>query len=250
LIYICIPAKDEEPTLGVLLWKIRKVMAGFGRDYHIVVLDDASSDGTPQVLERYRKVLPLTVLRNEQPQGYARSIERLMREAVVRSTYPKRDAVVVLQGDFTEDPADVVPLVKALEGGADIVAGALHDEGGRLPGSIRWARRLAPWVLGKTHRGAPASDPLTGFRAYRVIVLRKMLRDAGEAPLLHGEGWAANLEVLGLAAPHARRIEETPLELRYHLLARDSRFRPVKALRALLSVRRTTWPVQGSETQA
>jgi glycosyltransferase involved in cell wall biosynthesis len=247
LIYICIPAKDEERTLGVLLWKVRKVMGEFGRDYRVLVFDDASSDGTPAVLKRYAKVLPMSAIRSDQPLGYARSVERLLREAITQSAYPKRDAVVTLQGDFTEDPADMVPLVKALEGGADIVAGVVPDEGRRLPKPIRWARRLAPWVMGRAHRGAPASDPLSGFRAYRVIVLKKMFRDAGDAPVLRSEGWAANVELLAKAAPHARRVEEVALELRYHLQARESRFRTVRALRELVAVRGTAWPTPDPE---
>jgi glycosyltransferase involved in cell wall biosynthesis len=250
VIYICIPAKDEEQTLGVLLWKIRKVMREFDRDYRVLVLDDASADGTPAVLQRYAKVLPLTRLRTDEPLGYARSLERLIKEAVAQSDYPKRDAVVTLQGDFTEDPADVVSLVKALEGGADIVAGAVKDEHKALPSPIRWGRRLAPWVLGRTHRAAPTSDPLTGFRAYRVIVLKKMLREAGDRPLLSSDGWAANVELLGLAAPHARRIEESPLELRYHLHARDSRFKVFRALRELAKVRGIEWRLIGPEVPA
>ena len=34
-----------------------------------------------------------------------------VREAVDRAPYPKRDAIVTLQGDFTEHPEDLVPLV-------------------------------------------------------------------------------------------------------------------------------------------
>jgi dolichol-phosphate mannosyltransferase len=250
VIYICIPARDEEHTIGVLLWKIRKVMREFGRDYRIIVLDDASSDGTSKALQRYAKVVPLTRLRSDEPLGFARALERLLREAVAQSAYPKRDTVVTLQGDLTEDPADVLPLVKALEGGADIVAGAVKDEAKRLPAEVRWVRRLAPWVVGRAYRSAPTSDPLTSFRAYRVIVLKKMLREAGDGPLLKAEGWAANVELLGLAAPHARRIEEAPLELRYHLHTRPSRIRPVRVLKDLLGVRGTVWSVSGSENIA
>lgn len=250
MIYVCIPARDEERTIGVLLWKIRKVMREFGRDYRLLVLDDASKDGTSQALHRYAKVVPLTRLRSDEPLGYARALERLLREAVAQSAYPKRDTVVTLQGDLTEDPADILPLVKALEGGADIVAGAVRDEEKRLPAAVRWVRTLAPWVLGRAFSSAPASDPLTGFRAYRVIVLKKMLREAGERPLFKTEGWAVNVELLGLAAPHARRIEEAPLELRYHLHTRPSRVRPLRILRDLLGVRGTTWPVVGSENVA
>ena len=65
MIYICIPALNEARTIGVLLWKIRQVMDEFPRDYHVLVLDDGSTDDTREVLEPYLRVLPVTVLRNE-----------------------------------------------------------------------------------------------------------------------------------------------------------------------------------------
>jgi glycosyltransferase involved in cell wall biosynthesis len=80
VIHICIPVHDEAATIGILLWKIRKVMAEFGRDYEIVVLDDASTDGTAEVLERYRRVLPLRVERSGTRLGYGAATERLLRD--------------------------------------------------------------------------------------------------------------------------------------------------------------------------
>ncbi|NJD19369.1 MAG: glycosyltransferase, partial [Gemmatimonadetes bacterium] len=119
MIYICIPAHDEAATVGVLMWKLRRVLGEFGRDYRIVVHDDASSDGTDQVLARYRRSLPLTILRSGTRIGYGASVDRLLRHVVDEAPYPKRDCAVVLQADFTERPEDVVTLVKTLEGGAD-----------------------------------------------------------------------------------------------------------------------------------
>ena len=57
-----------------------------------------------------------------------------------------------------------------------------------------------------------------------------------------GERWAANVELLRELTPYARRVEEVPVELRYNLLARESRFRPIQELRALLRFRGSRWP--------
>jgi len=250
LIYVCIPAHNEERTIGVLLWKIRKVMREFDRDYEVLVLDDASTDGTAEALDRYRKVLPLRVLEEEHRAGYPHAVQRLLREALNRTSYPKRDAAVLLQADFTESPDYIVPLLKALEGGADIVAGVVEGNGrfarngpsgSSTPRAVRVARWMAPWVLGKAYGGAPVSDPLSGFRAYRLIVLKKALAEFRGRPFLTTDGWASNLELLGLLAPHARRIAEAPLTLRYDVDGRPSRLSAIRTLRGLLRVRRERW---------
>ena len=242
MIYICVPTHDEERTIGLLLWKVRRVMADFERDYEIVVFDDASTDETPEVLERYAPMLPLRVLRSDQRIGFGAAVERLLRDVVERSDYPKRDVAVTLQGDLTEDPADLVDMVKAIEGGADLVAGAVSEENDALPFKVRLLRRLASWILGPAHSDAPVADPLSGFRAYRLIVLKKAFREAGEGgPLLGQDGWAANFELLVRAAPHTRRLAESPYRLRLEHRPRSSRVRPVHDLKALLPLRRTSW---------
>ncbi len=239
MIYVCIPAHNEAATVGVLLWKLRRVLGEFGRDYRLVVLDDASTDDTAEVLSRYRRSLPLTILRSEEHLGYARSVERLLREVVEVAPYPKRDCAVVLQGDFTERPEDVVGLVKVIEGGADIVAGALAPSDRPVPKPVRLARRFARLALGRTWKEAPVSDPVSGLRAYRAIVLKKAFRDLpADQPVTRSEGWAANVEMLRFLTPHARRVAEAPLELRYDLQVRPSRFQPWRTLLSLTRLRR------------
>jgi glycosyltransferase involved in cell wall biosynthesis len=242
LIYVCIPVHDEAQTVGVLLWKIRKVMGEFGRDYRIIVHDDASTDDTAGVLERYRRTLPLTVLRSEERLGYGHTVERLLRHVADVAVYPKRDCAVVLQGDFTENPEDLVSLVKVLEGGADIVAG--HEEEARddTPDGVRWTRRLAGIFLRRLTRSSPVSDPFLGMRAYRVIVLKKAFRDLPEAEfLVRSDGWAANVELLGRLMPHARRVSEAPLTFRYDLRQRPSRFRAFHTFVSLARLGGSVW---------
>lgn len=238
MIYVCIPTHNEATTLGVLLWKTRKVLDEFDRRFEVVVHDDASTDDTREVLERYKRTLPLTVLRSEHQIGYGASVERLLRHVEEVAPYPKRDCAVVMQGDFTESPQDIVPLVKMLEGGADIVAGQVTDEGVVMPRAMRIVRWVAQTLLRGVFARAPVSDPLSGLRVYRIIVLKKALRQLAEdGRLIRSDGWAANVELLDKLVPHARRIAEVPLGLRYDLQVRPSRFKPGKTLVALARLR-------------
>lgn len=251
MIYVCIPVHNEASTVGVLLWKIRKVLGEFGRDYRIVVHDDASEDDTREVLDRYRRALPLTILRSEERLGYGHAVERCLRHVADVAPYPKRDCAVVMQGDFTENPDDMVDLVKVFEGGVDIVAG--HEDGSlpAAPDNVRWTRRLAGFFLRGLMRSSPVSDPFSGMRAYRVIVLKKAFRDLpDDGFLLRSDGWAANVELLGRLAPHARRMDEVPLTFRYDLRRRPSRFKPVRTFVSLARLGGSVWVEVPGETEA
>ncbi len=248
MIYVCIPSHNEATTIGVLLWKTRKVLGEFGRDYRLVVHDDASDDDTADVLQRYRRAVPLTILRSEERIGYGPSVELLLRHVRDQATYPKRDCAVILQGDFTESPEDIVPLIKMFEGGADIVSGAVTTDGAPHAKGMKLVRWAASKLLRRILAGAPVSDPFVGLRAYRVIVLKKAFRDrAVDNPLIGSDGWAANVEILGRLAPHARRIVEVPLTLRYDLQARPSRFRPWKTFHGLSKLSGSLWVPEGPE---
>jgi len=250
MIYVCIPTRDEATTLGPLLWKVRRVLGSLGRDFHLIVFDDASGDDTREVLERYQTTLPITVLRSDTPVGYGAAVDRLLRRAVELSDYPKRDAALLLQADFTDDLDAIEEQVKTLEGGADIVAGAVREwTPDTTPKGVAWARRLAPWVLGAAMRTAPA-DPLTGFRAYRLIVVSKALRDDDGPIASSEEPWVANLQTLHRLLPEARRVEEIEVRMRYERHARDSRFSAPRALKALFPFRNRRWTGPGSDGRA
>ena len=231
MVYICIPAYDEERTIGVLLWKIRQVMGDLQRDYQVLVVDDASTDGTSDVIVPYARIMPVHVRRHERREGYAASLEALLREAAARAEYPRRDVVVTLQADFTEEPADIATLVKRIEGGADVVTGRVRLAKESAPRGVRWSRALWQGVLRRTSRGRVDGDLLSGFRAYRVMALQRAIRDAGDGRLLTAQGWAANAELLGKVAAHSRRTEAVDVSVRWERRQRESRFEPMELSR-------------------
>ena len=91
MIYVCIPAHNEARTAGLVLWKVRQVFTAFPREYQLLVLDDASTDDTGEVLAAYAKVLPMTIVTHRDRRGYASSLEELLRLALQRTDRPKRD---------------------------------------------------------------------------------------------------------------------------------------------------------------
>jgi glycosyltransferase involved in cell wall biosynthesis len=237
LIYICIPAHNEEQTIGLLLWKVRSLMSEFSRDYEILVFDDNSTDRTAAVLEKYRSILPLRVLRKDEAVGKSVALELLLREAVASTKYPKRDSAITLQADFSESPEAIVALVRALEGGSDIVVGNPSTPNVKPLFLSKASRFLAKILLGKAYNEAPVSDPFSGLRAYRLIVLKKAFNASKKRPLVNSKGWLANLEVLGALVPYARKISEMSVEPSYRSMSRPIEFSPIGTFRGILRVR-------------
>jgi hypothetical protein len=206
-------------------------MAEFPRDYQILLADDASTDGTAQVVDPYRHVLPLILLRSHQRRGYAASLEMLIREAARRSRYPRRDIVVVMQADFSED-ADCVPaLLRRMESGADLVVGGPVTSAVR-PGLLeRTSDRITRGLLRRKPWPEPVTDPLNGFSAIRLACIRKALEELPEGRLLRWEGRTANAALLGAVAPHARRIDAIEMTLHPERRQRPRRSGAVAILR-------------------
>ena len=226
MLYIYIPAYNEAPTVGLLLWRIRKVFEEFPREYEILVLDDGSTDATQETLAPYAEVLPLALLRHETRRGYGAALDALARAAAGRTRYPRRDALVILQADFTDQPEHLPELVKRFEGGADIVVAEQQSPPQGAPTPVRRLRRIAPWLLRPFVRVSGVSDPLGSLRLYRIAAVRDALRELGDTPLVSAPGWAANVEMLMQLARFSRRIETVPLEARYDLRPRETRVRP------------------------
>ncbi len=225
MIYICIPTYNESPTIGVLLWRIRRVFQDYSREYEIIVYDDASTDSTLETLEPYTDVIPLTIIRGETRNGYGFALEKLCREVGRRTRYARRDAAIVMQADFTDQPEYIPELVKRFEGGSDIVAA--RQQTAEAPAPVRKLRRLAAWIHRSEIPKSGGADPFSTFRLYRISVLREMLKSLGEKPLITTDGWAANMELLVRATRFARRVENVDIAPRYDLRTRGTRVRPV-----------------------
>ncbi len=247
MLYVCIPAYNEAATVGVLLWRLRTVLGETGRDYEAVVYDDGSTDETAEVLAPYRRVLPLTLLggRDAPQRGRTAATEALLRHVAAHSRYPRRDACVVLQGDFTDRAEDVPALLPAFDAGADVVVGRRLPDPAQPPAERR-LRRMGPWVLRPLVRVEGVEDLLTSFRLYRVAVLRDLVRSHGAAPITDAAGWAGTAELLAAVVPLSRRVDVIDVPGRYDVRPRASRLDWAAELRTLA---RYAWRARGTHAR-
>lgn len=225
MLYICIPAYNEAQTVGVLLWRIRKVFQEYSREYEILVYNDGSTDATDEALRPYREVLPLTVLGGSEHLGYGRALDALCRAVSARTRYPRRDALITLQADFTDQPEHLPELIKRFEGGADLVV-AERTRSPTTPTPVRRLRWISSWAMRAGAAVLGVADPFGSMRLYRISLIRDAIKAAGDAPLVEGDGWSANLDLLRRTAPLARRLETVALDPRYDVRARETRVRP------------------------
>ena len=178
-------------------------------------------------------MLPLTILGGRKRVGYGAALDALCRATSARTRYPRRDAMITMQGDFTDQPEHLPELIKRFEGGADLVV-AERNLAATAPAPVRRLRRISSWALRLLGSVPGVSDPFGALRLYRISLIRDLLKQSGESPIVEGSGWSANFDLLHRTAPLARRLETVSLETRYDVRARASRIKPWSDAVALL----------------
>lgn len=199
--WVVVPTYDEADSLPALL---DTLLACTDATTHVMVVDDASPDGTGTLAEARAASEPrVHVLHRPAKAGLGSAY----RDGFAAALAAGARRVVQMDADGSHDPHDVPRLLDALEG-ADVVVGSRYCHGGELRG---WpARRLVlsrganAYVRAWT--GLPSTDATSGFRAVRRPVL-----DAIGAPALTSEGYAFQVELTLAAWRAGFRIVEVPI---------------------------------------
>jgi glycosyltransferase involved in cell wall biosynthesis len=168
-------------------------------DKQVVVVDDGSTDATPDVLAAWDGREGVLVLRRPQ-RG---------KGAAIRAAIPHLDGdvTVIQDADMEYDPADVPALVEPIERGvADVVFGT------RLRGGGRPQRAHAFWhlvgnrflsLLTNVLFNTTLSDVETGYKAFRTDVLRSLD--------LRSDDFAIEVEITAKVCNRKLRVYELPI---------------------------------------
>lgn len=126
---VLIPAYNEEATVEEVIKRVAEI----DLEKEIIVVDDCSTDRTPQILSALRQP-GLVVIRHDQNRGKGAAI----RTALAAAT---GDAVIIQDADLEYDPQDFHKLLEPLqEGRAKVVYGVRSLE--RQKWHMRWGNRL------------------------------------------------------------------------------------------------------------
>jgi glycosyltransferase involved in cell wall biosynthesis len=188
---LLIPAFNEAPTLPGLIQS--------ARDYipDILVIDDGSSDGTASVAEGAGAMVQRLSTNVGKGEAMKRGFEYAMGHAY--------DYVLTMDGDGQHAPADIQNFVPVL-GQYDLILGMRMLSGPNVPPLRRTANMISTGIVSLVS-GQRIYDSQTGFRAYRVGMLRHLE--------LRSKRYDLESEVIIKAARKGFRVGHVPIQTIY-----------------------------------
>ena len=205
-----LPTYDEaENVLGLT----RRVLA-LAPDLHVLVVDDASPDGTGDLVAREMRTEPrLALIRRAGKQGLGTAYLAGFRHGLDRGY----GVVVTMDCDFSHDPEHLPALLAAAER-PDMVIGSRYVDGGGIA-DWPWHRRALSSFANRYARTLlrlPVRDCTSGYRCYSRRVLETV-----DPFSIRASGYSF-LEEMVYRVHHAGfRIAETPIVFRDRRLGKS-----------------------------
>jgi dolichol-phosphate mannosyltransferase len=199
-----VPTYNEAPTLHQLVEAFERDAPGFD----LLVVDDASPDGTGALAERLAATRSwMHVLHRPCKDGLGNAYRAGFAWALAQGY----EAAAQLDADLSHPPVILPHMRDALERGADLVLGSRYAPGG---GSDGWPlhRRVASRIgcaLSARALGLPYSDLSGGFKLWRATALMAI-----DVASTHSQGYVFQVETTQRAHRAGLRVVELPFTFR------------------------------------
>ncbi len=199
---VCLPTYNELENLEAMVRSLGAVLRDGDR---VLVVDDASPDGTGELADRLAAELSYVgVLHRAAKEGlgpaYIAGFHRALADGA--------ELVLEMDCDFSHDPAAVPSLIAAAEGGADLVLGSRYVPGGAIPnwGPLRRFISLGGNIYAQIVLGSKLRDLTGGFKCFRAKVLETIDLDA-----IGSKGYAFQIETTYRVLRAGFRVVEVPI---------------------------------------
>ena len=200
---VIIPTYNEKENIELIL----KAIFALKQDYHVLVIDDGSPDGTAEIVRDLQKEYPTSLFLEERKGklGLGTAYIHGFRWAISKNY----QFIFEMDADFSHNPADLERLYHACKyADADLAIGSRYVKGG---GIRNWPKnRIALSKGGALYTQLilwmPVSDPTAGFICYKKEVLEAMNLDA-----IQFVGYAFQIEMKYAAWKLGFKIKEVPI---------------------------------------
>jgi dolichol-phosphate mannosyltransferase len=203
--WVILPTYNEADNLPAIGRAILDVLPGAT----LLVVDDASPDGTGRLADELSRVDPrVRVLHRSAKQGLGRAYLDGFRVAIAGGAR----TIVQMDADWSHDPAALPGLIGPVERGeADLVVGSRYTSGG---GVVDWGlgRRLISRggsIFARTVLGLEPHDLTGGFKAWRSTTLAQIPFEG-----VHAGGYVFQIEMTFRASRAGARVREVPITFR------------------------------------
>ena len=201
-VLVIVPTYNERTNITQIVGAVRAL------DYDILVVDDASPDGTGDIAEELAVHDPgVHVLHRTTKEGLGPAYAHGFSHGLDLGA----EILCEMDADFSHDPSDLPRLIAAVQEGADLAIGSRYVSGGGTEGwpwhrkaLSLWGNRYASTVL-----GMDVKDATAGFRAFRDTTLRKIDPSTCEA-----SGYGFQVEMAWRTESAGLTIVEVPITFR------------------------------------
>jgi dolichol-phosphate mannosyltransferase len=164
---IILPTFNERENIVPLVCQLRELFRNEGVRYEVMIVDDASPDGTSEAARAAFNGDPgIVVIDRKSTPGLAVSI----REGIEKS---KGDIVLVMDTDFNHQPKDAV-LIYFVAQFVDLVVGSRFIFGGGMSNKLRYFLSYAYNLFMRLSLGTRMDDNLSGFFAAKRTALFRL----------------------------------------------------------------------------
>jgi dolichol-phosphate mannosyltransferase len=205
--WLVLPTYNEAPNVEAFVRAVLPQLASAAEEYHVLVVDDSSPDGTGEIADRLAAELPqVEVLHRREKEGLGRAYIAGFKCALDAGA----DFVMEMDSDFSHDPQDLPRLLEAAQN-ADLVLGSRYIDGG---GVTDWSltRRLLSRGGSSYARhvlGIPVRDLTGGFKCFRRKVLETL-----DLESIQADGYGFQIELTYCAIKAGFRVVEVPIVFR------------------------------------
>lgn len=199
---ILIPTYNESENIIALITEIDR--QGLGEDVEIIVIDDASPDGTGKLADDLsRRMSHVTCIHRSGKLGLGSAYRTGFQEALQRGC----EAVVTMDADFSHHPRYLPALLQAAVR-ADVVIGSRYVEGGGQRGCtfVRQMLSRGANAFARILLRIRAHDTTAGFRCYRSSVFSRI-----DPQQVKSEGYSFLIEMLTYCSRMNITMEEVPI---------------------------------------